>query len=137
MNLWCYLNDFPLFFQHVDADIAGLSFRGVEVEAAYTFDLPWVLGIGGKPFLWAVTPAILYSRNNPNFVGNAYAYPSPSVWWDWEKYDYGLNLFVTPESKLTVEYTVDKFKTPAGWQERDEFLATLSVKWINGRGEDH
>ena len=130
-NLWVYWGDFTFFGQYVDSDIAGLESSGYEGEGAYTFSMPWVLGLWGKPFLATMTPAIRYSELDSEFAGNALAFPTPSVWWQWKKLDYGLNIGLTPESKITVEYTSNEFLRLGQWQHIDEMLATFSVKWMS------
>jgi hypothetical protein len=106
--------------------------------------MPWVLAIGGKPFLSTITPALRYSELSPEFTGNKFQqsedpdqmipedlvgrdiYPAPSVWWDWRKWDAGLNFALVPGMVLTVEYSDGKFLRAGNWENADEFLVTYT-----------
>lgn len=128
-NLWLYLGSFTFFGQYVDAEFAGLGYEGIEGEAAYSFDLPISWAIAGKPLFSTITPAIRFSKINPDFVGNGNRYPTPSVWWDWEKLDIGFHLRLYQDLGLMVEHNSLKFLRGGRWEHNDEFLATLGYRW--------
>jgi len=131
-NLWLYMGRFTLFAQAIDAEIAGLEFDAYELEAAYAFDSPWIWGVGGKPLFSRFAPSARYSRQNPGFTGNGAVFPTPSIWWEWEKLDYGLRVSVLPELRLTLELSENQFFRGGEWVGYDEFLATLSWRWFSG-----
>lgn len=129
LNLWLYLGSFTFFGQYVDAEFADLGYEGIEGEAAYTFDLPISWAIRGKPLFSAITPAIRFSQIDPDFVGNGMLYPTPSVWWDWEKLDIGFHLRLYEGLSLMVEQNNMKFLRSGRWEHNDEFLATFTYRW--------
>ena len=134
-NLWLYAGSGTLFAQYVDSEMAGLASDGFEVEGSWDFEINSGLGAGGKPIFPFIRPALRYSRWDAGFVGVGTAYPTPSVWWDWEKLDVGINFGLYPGLMLTLEQAQTEFETAGGWRENNETLATLSWRWGGGSGE--
>ncbi len=115
LNIKYHWNNFALFGQYVDQDIAGLGRDGFEIELSYVLDLPIT-----------VTPVIRYSELNNDFVGDP-RYPAPSVWWDWQKIDYGLNFNISRNVNVIVEYADNQFLRRGRWESNNEFLVTLRL----------
>ena len=126
-NLWVYFDDLTLFGQYVDQDLAGLVRRGLELEASYTFFEPFGSSSGGDAFLSHVTPAVRFSRLDPDFAAPRVT-PSPSFAWPGKKWDFGLRMGLGAASDLTVEYSLNEFRLGSGEiGENDEFLLTLRL----------
>ncbi|MES2675078.1 MAG: hypothetical protein V4660_12620 [Pseudomonadota bacterium] len=122
MNIWWYTQNFSLFSQFVYQDIAGLKREGWEVELSYAFAIPDVIGMS------RISPVFRYSKLNNDFVGET-RFPSPSVWWDWQKYDLGFNTDFGENIRLTLEYNINKFVRSQRTEENNEFLATLRWRY--------
>lgn len=112
-NLWLNVGSFSLFAQIVDQEAASLGRLGKEIELSYVFD--WGIKI---------SPVIRYSELDPDFVGNP-AYPAPSVWWEWEKYDYGINLDFSNKLRVIIEYADNTFIRGGRDEENNETLVTF------------
>ena len=112
-NLWLNVGSFSLFAQAVDQEAANLGRVGKEVELSYTFD--WGL---------TISPVIRYSELDPDFVGNP-AYPAPSVWWQWEKYDYGVNIDLSDSLRVIIEYADNTFIRAGREEENNETLVSF------------
>jgi hypothetical protein len=124
VNLRAYLGDISLFGQYVDQEIASLPRSGLEIEAAWSFDLPLVWAHEGRQLFSRIQPAVRYSRLDNDFANPAIT-PFPSGAWDWEKVDVGLRLTILPGLDLTAEYADNRFVTAGGTGDNDEWLITL------------
>lgn len=124
INARAYIGDISLFGQFVDQEAASLGRRGLELEAAWRFELPLVWAWNGRQLFSHVQPAIRYSRLDNDFA-NPDVTPFPSGNWDWRKWDIGVRLQVLPGLDLTAEYADNEFETAAGDGSNDEFLVTL------------
>lgn len=113
VNIWFNYGNFSLFAQAVDQDAAELGRKGTEIELSYVFDFPI-----------KVSPVIRYSKLDNDFEGSPF-YPAPSVWWDWEKYDYGLNVDLTKALRLTIEYADNRFIRRGKTENNNETLVTF------------
>lgn len=131
-NLWLYLNNAVVFGQYVDQEIAGLPRKGFEVEASYAFNLPLFWAANGNQLFSQIIPAVRYSYLDPEFSGNARQYPTPSVWWEWKKWDFGLVTQIHPNVHLTLEYADNRFERLGVFEQADEFLATFRWRWASG-----
>lgn len=127
-NIWIYWGDLSLFGQYVDQEVAGLTRKGYEAEAAYTFELPYLGAVWGRAVLPFISPAVRYSKLEPEFAGGSPMFPAPSVRWEWEKIDFGLRLGVIEDLiDLTVEYSRNEFIRLGQPERADELLTT--VRW--------
>ncbi len=117
LNFWWYKNYLTVFAQYVDQSIAGLERNGSEIEISYALDF--------IPHIKKLTPVIRYSTLNADFVGPA-AFPAPSVWWDWQKIDLGVNFELTKTLKLTLENSQTEFVRGGKTENNNEFVATLN-----------
>jgi hypothetical protein len=118
LNIWLYQDNFAAFAQYVAQDAAGLKRDGYELELSYAFTN--LSGIAG------ITPVVRYSSLKPDFVGHPF-YPSPSVTWDWEKYDVGFNVDFNKDIRLTLEYAQNDFIRKNKKEDNNELLMT--VRW--------
>ncbi|MEE4303488.1 MAG: hypothetical protein V2J19_04980 [Wenzhouxiangella sp.] len=124
LNLRAYVDDFSLFAQYVDQELASLPRSGLEVEAAWRFELPLVWGYEGRQLFSHIQPAVRYSRLDNDFA-NPEITPFPSGAWDWEKLDIGIRLTILPGLDLTAEYADNRLLTAGGEASNDEWLVTL------------
>ncbi|NEZ03200.1 hypothetical protein G4Y73_03430 [Wenzhouxiangella sp. XN201] len=124
VNLRAYLGDLSLFGQYVDQEIASLPRSGLELEAAWSFELPLVWSIEGRQLFSHIQPAVRYSRLDNDFA-NPDITPFPSGAWDWEKVDVGVRLTILPGLDLTAEYADNRLFTAGGKASNDEWLVTL------------
>lgn len=113
LNAWYSSGDFALFSQYVKQDLAGLDRDGFEIELSYVFDLPIT-----------ITPVVRYSQLNNNF-SSPKRFPTPSFQWDWRKIDYAINVDVSDNFRLILEYADNEVLTAGGWKDQSEFLVTL------------
>jgi len=124
-NLWLYLDGFSLFAQYVDQDLAGLPRIGWEAEAAWRFELPVRFAVAGRQLFTSVSPAVRYSRLEPDYA-NPPGTPTPSFAWEWEKIDWGVRLGLMRGLDLTAEYSDNTFVLGSGAEaSNDELLVTL------------
>ena len=124
-NLWFYRGGFSFFGQYVDQDLAGLKRTGTEFEAAWRFELPGNLSIGGHRLLGAIAPAVRYSELDvDNFGGNP-QFPAVSVRWPWDKWDYGVRVDVWNGIDLTLERADNRFAVRGRYFTAEETLFTL------------
>jgi len=121
-NIWWYKNQLSLFGQYVTQDIAGLKRNGWELELATAFDLP-----GQNQLVDRIIPVVRYSDLNIQFAGHP-LYPAPSVFWDWEKLDLGVNLVFNDKIKLIMEHASNRFIRAGRKESNDEFLFTLVLR---------
>ena len=126
---WVYFDSGTLFLQSIDSEVAGLGRTALEGELSWTFKLPLWLAFQKSQILPSVTPAIRYSKLEPDFVGNAGVYPTPSVWWEWKKLDYGVSARLYRGWRLFIEYSDNQFLRLGKWEHADEFLTTLRWRW--------
>lgn len=131
-NLWLYLNNGVVFGQYVDQEIAGLTRKGFEVEASWAFQLPLIWAANDRQLFSQIIPAVRYSHLDPQFTGNGMLYPTPSVWWEWKKWDFGLVTQISPNLALTLEYADNRFLRGGVFEQADEFLATFRWRWASG-----
>lgn len=124
INLRAYIDGLSLFAQYVDQEIASLPRSGLELEAAWSFELPLVWALEGRQLFSHIQPALRYSRLDNDFA-NPPVTPFPSGAWDWEKIDIGLRLTILPGLDLTAEYADNRFVTAGGTADNDEWLITL------------
>ena len=126
-NLWLYAGDFSFFGQIVEQDLAGLRRDGWEVEAAWTFELPFFADVFGRQLFSFLQPAVRVSELDNQFRTHP-RFPAPSVFWDWEKIDAGLRMgLIDGMIDLTVEWNDNTFVRAGRDESADEFLAT--VRW--------
>lgn len=134
-NLWIYWRGLAVFAQYADQDLAGLPRDGYEIEASWTFELPYLGALWGRQVLSFLTPTVRYSKLDPDIPppvdgdDPSGMFPAPSVRWDWEKIDLGFRLgLVDRLFDLTVEWNLNDMTLASGRViEADEFLAT--VRW--------
>lgn len=122
LNIWYEYGNFAAFGQWVEQDMANLGRSGQEVELSYVFQSTFFFD---QPI--HITPVIRYSQIDHDFVGTP-NYPAPSVWWDWQKVDYALNVDVTSNWRVTLEYTDNQFERAGKTENNNETL--LSVRWL-------
>jgi len=127
-NYWLYWQEFTLFAQYVEQDLAGLNRVGQELELSYQFALPFSFTLGGKPLIKNISPILRYSSLDTNFSGGG-GYPAPSVSWDWQKIDIGLNVDFPYRTRLTVEYALNNFETKFGTEDNNELLVSLNWRY--------
>lgn len=120
LTVWLYHDSFALFAQYVDQDLAGLERDGWELELSYSFAK--VLR------LKSITPVVRYSTLRPNFVADP-LYLAPSVTWDWDKIDYGINFDFNDNVKLTMEHADNEFIRGGNTESYGETLLTLYIKY--------
>ncbi len=126
-NFWLYVDDFTLFGQIVEQDLAGLPRDGWEVEASWTFELPFFASLGGRQLFSFLQPSVRISKLDPQFRTHP-NFPAPSVMWDWEKIDAGLRVGLLDNMvDLTLEWNDNTFVRAGRDESADEFLAT--VRW--------
>lgn len=124
INLRAHVDAFSFFGQYVDQEIASLPRSGLELELAWSIELPLVWAVGGRQLFSHVQPAVRYSRLDNDFA-NPPVTPFPSGAWDWDKLDLGLRLTILPGLDLTAEYADNTFETAGGDAGNDEWLLTL------------
>lgn len=117
INLWLNAGNLAIFSQYVDQEIATLERSGFEIETSYVID-------NKMP----ITPVFRFSSLNNDFEGSP-LYPAPSVWWDWKKYDLGVNVDLTKNLRITLEYSVNKFQRNGKTEDNNEGMLTL--RWQN------
>jgi hypothetical protein len=116
-NIWYEVGNFALFGQWVEQDMAGLKRSGQEVELSYVLD-----------WKFPITPVLRYSNLDPQFSGTG-NYPAPSVWWDWQKIDYGLNIHFSDHVQLILEYADNSFIRAGTRENNNEALLTLILRY--------
>jgi len=124
INFRAYIDGLSLFAQYVDQEIASLPRSGLELETAWSFELPLVWAVEGRQLFSHVQPALRYSRLDNDF-DNPEITPFPSGAWDWEKLDIGVRLTILPGLDLTAEFADNSFVTAGGKADNDEWLVTL------------
>lgn len=130
-TVWLYFEEGTLFVQAVDSEVAGLDRSAYEGELSWTFKLPLWWAFNQSQILPAITPAIRYSKLDPDFAGDIMTYPAPSVWWEWKKLDVGFTARLYRGWRMTFEYTDSQFLRGGKWEHGDEFLTTLRWRWMS------
>ena len=125
VNYWLYWQEFTLFSQYVEQELAALNRTGYELELSYQFALPLSITFDGKPLIKNISTVLRYSSLDTDFSG-AGGYPAPSVSWNWQKVDLGFNIDFPYRTKLTVEYAFNNFKTKLGNADNNELLVSLN-----------
>ena len=105
--------------QFTKQHLAGLQRQAWEVEAGYRLAVPTAI-------VQYVQPAVRYSDLLNRFAGRAAIYPSPSVWWSWQKLDVGVRIGLARNVDLTIEHSMHEVEAPRDL-DLDETLAT--VRW--------
>jgi hypothetical protein len=123
-NLRVRLGPLRIFGQYVYQDIAGLSRRGVEVEAGWRIPLNGLFALGDSPVLNWLQPDVRYSELRNNFAMPP-LHVAPEFAWDWKKLDFGLRLGIVRGVDVTAEYSRDYMWTRRGWLHPDEFSVTV------------
>lgn len=126
VNLQARRGGLRLFGQWAAQDLAGAERHGVEVEAAYLFNLPGFFLVGESPFGNWIQPTFRFSRLANQFQAPR-AYPRLAVVWPWKKYDFGLRFGIVRNVDLTAEYTFHQVVRAPGLPNlpMKEFLVTL------------
>ncbi len=120
LNLWWYQDNLAIFAQYVTQDAAGLERRGEEIEISYA--------VKNIPGIEGITPVLRYSKLTPDF-NTVPGYPSPSVSWEWVKYDIGVNVDLTKTVRLTAEYAKNDFIRAEHHEDNNEVLVTLRWRY--------
>ncbi|HYI07864.1 MAG TPA: hypothetical protein VEK57_02230 [Thermoanaerobaculia bacterium] len=104
--------------QYTAQELAGLEREGMELELGYR--LPWQLG-----WIESIQPAVRASRLDNHFVGVG-PFPAPSLFWDWNKIDFGVRVGLPRGLDVTAEYTVHDMtsRRPLGTRE-----TLVTVRW--------
>jgi hypothetical protein len=105
--------------QFTKQHLAGLQRQAWEAEAGYRFAIPTAI-------VQFVQPAVRYSDLLNRFAGRAAIYPSPSVWWSWQKLDVGIRIGLARNVDVTIERSMHEVEAPRDL-DLDETLAT--VRW--------
>ncbi len=113
LNLWLNKGNFSLFSQFVNQDIGGLKRTGKEIELSYIF------GSNIK-----IAPVLRYSDLDNDFAGHP-LYPAPSVTWDWQKIDYGVNFDINKSLRIIVEYSDNTFVRKQKDEKNNETVITF------------
>ena len=118
VTLWVYFDEYTLFSQFVQQDIAGLDRKGWEFELSRRFPLPELVTWRDERLFSSIRPAVRYSVLNPNFAGATAppgaVYPAPSTFWEWEKIDVGCVITVLPELKANRRIRISRDQDRAG-----------------------
>ena len=113
-----------VFGQWAKQEIAGLRREGYEIQGAWRFPLPGFFAAGDQPVGNWVTPSVRFSKIHNDFEvpsGNV----TPSVGWDWAKWDFGARLGLVRGLDLTVEYALSDATTKQGTIHPNEWLVTV------------
>ncbi|MGZ8868574.1 MAG: hypothetical protein ACXW2P_09545, partial [Thermoanaerobaculia bacterium] len=105
--------------QFTKQHLAGLQRQAFEVESGYRFAIP-------ANFVQYVQPAVRYSDLLNRFGGSAALFPSPSIWWAWQKLDVGVRIGLARNIDVTIERSMHEVESPREIN-LDETLAT--VRW--------
>lgn len=122
INLAIYAGPLTIFNQYVHQTLAGMQRQGWETEWAYR----WKTSL--LPGFKALTPAIRYSSLDPDFTGSA-AYPAPSIFWNAQKWDYGVRLQGPKNMQLTLEYSQNRFRREGQHDTTAEYLITFQWQY--------
>lgn len=106
--------------QHVLQVVAELDRDGSELEIGW--ELPFSFG----SVVSSIQPAVRASLMDNHFRGPR-AFPAPSVWWDWIKYDVGVRIGLFSRFDLTIERAFHDVDSPIPL-DFDETLVTLRAR---------
>jgi hypothetical protein len=123
LNADFQLGELSLFFQWVHEDLASLPRDGIEFEVGYSI----LSGDPGDPnaLFPLIQPAIRYSRLDNDFDAPA-MFITPSLAWNWQKWDIGVRVFIIQHLDITMEYAIHSIDT--SWEiKNNEFLTTLRL----------
>ncbi|MGH9422142.1 MAG: hypothetical protein ACRD3J_19350, partial [Thermoanaerobaculia bacterium] len=112
--------------QYTKQNIAGLYRDGEEIEAGYQIPSAFGPSVGGESFVQSIQPTVRWSGLQNRFKGPP-QYPSPSIWWNWTKLDYGVRIAFAKRVDLTVERAHHHIAAPKKLHP-DETLATLRIR---------
>ena len=113
-----------LWGQWLRQEIAGLKRSGYEIQGAWRFPLPGFFAAGDQPVGNWVTPSVRFSKIQNDFEVPS-GYVTPSVGWDWAKWDFGARLGLVRGLDLTVEYAWSDATTKKGTIHPNEWLVTV------------
>lgn len=119
-RLFAEFRGFTAIAQYTRQELAGLDRDGWEVEAGYRLPL-------SLAFVTSIQPAVRMSELDNDFTGDALRQPSPSIWWDWKKLDYGVRIGFPRNIDLTIEHSTHDVEAPREL-DLDETLATLRIR---------
>lgn len=124
VNLEARFGPVHFFGQGVKQSIAGLDREGYEIELAVRIPLPGLFASGDQPVVNWIEPVVRAS-----YIDNLFDLPAgfltPSVGWDWRKYDFGFRLGIVRGLDLTVEYSRNEAVARRSVLHPDEGLLTL------------
>ncbi|MDP9360394.1 MAG: hypothetical protein M3P29_02965 [Acidobacteriota bacterium] len=112
--------------QYTKQAIAGLHREGEELEAGYQIPLAFGPSVGGEAIVQGFQPTVRWSGLQNHFRGPK-QFPSPSVWWNWTKLDYGIRIGFAKHVDLTIERAKHHIAAPAKLN-LGETLATLRIR---------
>jgi hypothetical protein len=112
--------------QATKQNIAGLFREGEELEAGYNFALGVGPAIGGEAILQGIQPVFRISALQNRFKGPP-TYPSPSIWWNWVKIDYGVRIALARSVDVTIEHAKHNIVAPRKL-DLSETLVTLRIR---------
>jgi hypothetical protein len=116
-----------VFGQGVHQDIAGLVRKGYEIEAGYVFDTHGLFLLGESPAINWIQPVLRVSSIGNDFV-TPHEFNTPSMGWDWKKYDIGVRVGIVRNIDLTAEYARNSAKYEDDEKlHPDEVLVTLRI----------
>jgi hypothetical protein len=112
--------------QYTKQQIAGLYREGEELEAGYQIPLVFGPSVGGEAIMQSFQPTVRWSGLQNQFRGPK-QFPSPSVWWNWTKLDYGIRIGFAKHADLTIERAKHHIASPTKLN-LGETLATLRIR---------
>ncbi len=112
--------------QATKQNIAGLQRQGEELEAGYNFAVGMGPAVRGAAILQGIQPVARLSALQNRFKGPP-MYPSPSMWWNWVKIDYGVRIAFAKNTDLTIERAKHNIVAPKKLN-LGETLVTLRVR---------
>jgi hypothetical protein len=104
--------------QFTDQEMAGLERYGWEVEAGYRLPLTW-------GWIESIQPAVRASGLE-NTILRGQRFPTPSIWWDWQKWDAGVRIGLKRGLDITAEYTIHNTDTVVPFRLRETLV---TVRW--------
>jgi hypothetical protein len=112
--------------QGTKQNVAGLQRQGEELEAGYNFAVGKGPAVGGEAILQGIMPVVRVSGLQNRFKGPK-TYPSPSIWWNWVKIDYGVRIALVKGTDVTIEHAKHNVVAPLKLN-LSETLVTLRVR---------
>jgi hypothetical protein len=100
--------------------------RGYEWETAYRIPLPGWFLVGETVVGEYIQPVVRYSTIDNTFDGPR-EYPAPTMHWDWNKWDTGVRVGLTPNVDVTAEFSHNFTWGRTRKIYPHEFLTTLRV----------